>query len=419
MSGFDAELYLRLCGENALLSGENGAPWDDPLLERARALLAVDAVPDATARRVITDYQRARALRGMGHYERSTPRSTPVTPLAPRRIVRCGHTFDQPPGQLELRYASLGADETRLAVTMRMDAAPRRSRHGPRPHRGGPNSVQVVDDQGTSAMLHFSGGGSDSEWTGYYTASQPLAPGTRWLELLGERVELVDEQFDGTVEVETFGDTDAAERYLWHQLSSSGSPHHHGSVSLDAAVDALVACGALAPTSPTIDEALTVADALQNFFGGQAPVGPALPEPWRSLIARRGLGGGPRGSLLIGVVTPVFDGVSAALAELRSSGDAYELDVQIAGAGMDGPFHAGLERSRIAFSGKDDRGNAYLGGLGSFGGGDDSMEGQVEFWPALDPLANRLDLALTTDRARAVVTIPLHWHMAPDDGGDA
>jgi hypothetical protein len=65
MARFDAELYLRLAGEQMILGVERRQqrPWDSPLFEPASALLAVDAISAARARAVIDDYSLAEALR--------------------------------------------------------------------------------------------------------------------------------------------------------------------------------------------------------------------------------------------------------------------------------------------------------------------------------------------------------------------
>src|SRR5207237_6037412 len=62
---FDAELYLRLSGERMLLErgDRGGAPWESPLMEAARALIAVGAIDAERARAVIDDYDLASALR--------------------------------------------------------------------------------------------------------------------------------------------------------------------------------------------------------------------------------------------------------------------------------------------------------------------------------------------------------------------
>ena len=73
MDGFDAELYLRLFGERMLLSEESSRPFDSPMVERARALVAVGAIDVDIAQKVVDDYARAAQLRGSGHGVRHRP----------------------------------------------------------------------------------------------------------------------------------------------------------------------------------------------------------------------------------------------------------------------------------------------------------------------------------------------------------
>ena len=81
MERFDAELYLRLRGEEMLLSGgdRNRGPWGSPLNEPASALLAVGAITAARARAVTGDYMLAEGLRSEhGAMYRGFGRQTPL-----------------------------------------------------------------------------------------------------------------------------------------------------------------------------------------------------------------------------------------------------------------------------------------------------------------------------------------------------
>jgi hypothetical protein len=269
--------------------------------------------------------------------------------------------------------------------------------------------MTVTDDRGTAPSTRFSGGGSGDEWRGHYTTDRPLAPDTRWIELLGERVDLPDRVRGTPVEIQSLDDIDPTERYLQHCLEGLGD-QHPGAGSIDHAIEALVSCGALAPDAAVVDETLAVADALQPTGGPPTAGTVVLPTRWRSLLAARGRGGGPTGTVIIGATTPVFDGVNAAVMELESSGEGFQIEVEIAGGTVvAAPFATDVDRVAITYTASDDRGNHYLGGLAGWSGSDDGLEGQVEFWPALDPRANRLDLALTADRSRAVIRVPLVW----------
>jgi len=314
-------------------------------------------------------------------------------------------------GQLELRYASLSDTDTRLAVTLRAEPAPRRrGRHdGAGPLVGGPPVLTLTDDRGTAVSAGFSGGGAGDEWRGHYRADQPLSPQTRWIDLLGERVELLDETQELPVEIEPLDNTDPVQRYLQHCLEGLGERRPRA-WSVDDAIEALVACGVLEPTAAVIDKTLAVADALRPMHRAPTAGSYALPQRWSALLAARGRGGGPTGTLVVGARTPVFDGVSAAVLELESTDTNFQIEVEIAGAvALATPFADDVQRVGITYSATDDRGNPYLGDLAGWSSNDDGIQGQVEFWPALDPMATRLDLALTADRARAVIRIPLSW----------
>jgi hypothetical protein len=323
--------------------------------------------------------------------------------------VPSDHRFDQPWGQLRLRYVSFTDAQTRLAVMLRGVTQPRRSRR----HRpggafaGGPPIVTVTDDRGTTASAHFSGGGNQEEWRGHYTTDQPLAADTRWIDVFGERVDLSDRVDGAPVEIESLDDLDPAERYLQHLVERAGD-QHGGESPVDQAIDALIACGALATDAAVVEETLAVAEALNPTGASPVASGAVLPARWQSLLARRGRGGGPTGCVLVGALTPVFDGISAAVMDLDSNDETFQIEVEIAGTAAS-VFSEDVDGARISFTATDDRGNYYLGGLNGWSGSDDSLEGQVEFWPALDPLAHRLDIALTAERARAVIRVPLVW----------
>src|SRR5947208_12212196 len=104
---FDAELYLRLQAEEMLVGvrERQHGPWDTPLLEPARALVAVGALSAAQAEAAIDDYALADALRsedGLEHRDSFAPdarrRSRGVKPLEPRRVVPCNQVIEHAQG---------------------------------------------------------------------------------------------------------------------------------------------------------------------------------------------------------------------------------------------------------------------------------------------------------------------------------
>jgi hypothetical protein len=427
MNAFDAELYLRLSGERMLLdhAEQNLGPWRSELADAARALLAVGAIETPLAREVIADYGLAMALRAdagprrtmMGRAQ-AQPVARSAAVLTPRRVVACDRVIEQPSGTLHITVASFGDDETTLAATFSSNSPRRRSAHR-QPMRmrggpwggGGPPGVTLGDDRGASVLAHFSGGGSDHEWRGYLHAQPPLARDTAWIDVDGERIELVDQPQTVDAWVEQLPLQDAGSAHLWRCVASSR--HFGPPADLRPAIEALVAAGALPPDDPVIGDIEAVLEALgpmQTLRTGRRP-----PEPWPSLFARRGREDGPTGTVVIGAITPDFGGISAAALSLESSEDGFEVRVELApDVHMGGPFTSSIDGPPLAWWAADDCGNHYLGAIGAWSGGGDRGSGDVAFWPALDPNAKQLDIMPTTETMRAVIRVPLPWASSAD-----
>jgi hypothetical protein len=107
-------------------------------------------------------------------------------------------------------------------------------------------------------------------------------------------------------------------------------------------------------------------------------------------------------------VTPVFDGHSALITTLQSDEDGFQIDVDVSpGDVLHGPFHSNLGSSGLVWWAADDRGGHYLGQIGSWSSGPDRGQGEIHFWPALDPKARELRIMPTGETKRAVITVPL------------
>src|SRR5207247_1878829 len=131
--------------------------------------------------------------------------------------------------------------------------------------------------------------------------------------------------------------------------------------------------------------------------------------PCGSLCAGGGRSDGPAGTIVVGAVTPPFDGISVAVTSIQSESDAFDVEVEIAPGIVGGsPFDETVDEPLVWWA-ADDCGNHYLGGLNGWSGSDTHSEGRLEFWPALDPKATRLDLMPTTERTRCVIRVPLRW----------
>jgi len=419
VADFDAELYLRLRGERWLLlqPGRVGVPWDSPLTEAARALVAAGVIEIERARRVIDDYRLAAALRSgedlahLAMWGGGRPGASPnATPVQPRRVVPCDRVIERSGETLQVRYVSLASDSTRLGVTIRPSVPPPRQRrlgvmlggHGP-PAWSGPGSSTLVDDRGTRTSAGFSGGGPAEEWRGHLVAAAPLAADTAWVEVDGERIDLVDLESDVKVVVEPLPDEDPVWRHLWRRVV----PGHHFHVppeNIEVAIEALAAAGALSAEDPRLDDLWAVVEARQQ--GGA--VGARLPEPWRSLFGRRGRARGRAFSRVVGAVTPPFDGVSVAVMRVEATGEGFGIEVELAGRRIAfNHFEAGLDDEPLVWWAGDDLGNHYLGHIGHWNGGDGAGEGEISFWPPLDRRAARLDVMPTAGTARGVVRIPI------------
>ncbi|GEM_PF-4492289 len=193
--GFDAEPYLRLAGERTLLGQGEGARWGSPVTGAARALVAAGVIDAETATEVAEEHLLAMALRepggpaavmrgARGRRVRAAAgragaagRAAPPA-LTPWRVVTCDRSFAV--GALRLRVTSVRLGENAASVGGAVSGSP--------PH-GGPPSVTLADDRGTTVTAHFSGGGN-REWRGSYTSAAPLRRDTAWIEIDGERIEL-------------------------------------------------------------------------------------------------------------------------------------------------------------------------------------------------------------------------------------
>jgi hypothetical protein len=436
----DAELYLRLAGERTVLDpAADGGQRDDSALDTAgQALVAVGALTAGVAQALVDDYGLALAYRSgesaQFHYaraQRAARRALPDPALGPLRAVPCHRLIEQHWGQLFLSYVVLADEATVLHVTMRPASVPpgqrragasrgrlargRMSGRGP----GGagsrvvgpglPRQLTVTDDRGTTSTASFSGGGSNDEWRGRFEVSPPLAPDTAWVEVLGERLRLPSAPSAGVqVRVEPQADADPAHRYLWVKLASvagSGSPG-----AVETSIEALIAAGALEADDPAIGEVRTVMGALFPGSGTAPAANAALPEPWPSVLARRGLASGPERLAVAGATTPPLDGFTLAVLAVRSTGERFYADVEtVPGLAHSHWPSSVVDRPLVAWWAADDRGHHYLGQQGEWRFSEDRSGGQIEFWPALDPAAKVLDIMPTTMTARAVIRVPLDW----------
>lgn len=428
VEGFDPELHLRLLGERMLVDRrERDSGWGaSPLEEATAALLAVAAVDQAVVESVNREYDLALILRGEDEWRyhhrarrAGRPASASAT-TAPVRLAECSARIEHASGTLELDHVMLTPDRTTLAVTLRTES-PYAGRVGRSGHAimaqmhgaGGLGPLQglrIEDDRGGTAQASFSGGGSEGHWEGHLHLEPPLAADTAWISVDGTQVELRDSPRLAETRVEPAEPTGDAAAYLWRRLAQRSE--FHGPPDLEPAITALTAAGALEPQDPVCGELRAVASRLGD--GGYRPVvaqGPTeLPEPWKSLFARHGRSDGPLGSILVNATTPPFDGIALCLLQLSSDQESFTVDAEIAGeVGPLMPFDSVLDGSGLTWWADDDRGNSYLGAMEGSSGSDALLQGEVGFFPALDPEAGELEVTITASTTRAVISFPLTW----------
>lgn len=228
MTGFDAERYLRLVGEQWVPDGKDGPPWNPVLAAAGAALVAVGAMTKPAARAVIEEYYQAAASGEGGRYLMSRQAARPVAAAPPGigqfRVVPCEQVIDQPWGRLTIHYVAFTERATTLRVTLQPGQA-----HGDR--CGLPPAEaerpRVTDDHGTTATAEFSGQSrhGDPTWRGQYQVRPRLAADAAWIELFGERVELTGTPAGIEVWTEPVPAQDPAVQHLWERTATLNDFH--------------------------------------------------------------------------------------------------------------------------------------------------------------------------------------------------
>ena len=206
--------------------------------------------------------------------------------------------------------------------------------------------------------------------------------------------------------VEPLPAQDPAVRHLWERVATLND-YHEPHLALEATIAALVAAGAVPADAQVIDDARAVLAMLRP--DGQTSVArpPGLAEPWRSLLARWGRTGGPVCTIAVGVITPPFDGVTAAVMALQSRDEHFGITVELVPGARTGlPYNDLPDQQHLTWWAVDNLGHHYLGEQGSWNPGDNRSEGTIGFWPALDQRATSIDLILTATAERAVIRVP-------------
>jgi hypothetical protein len=155
--------------------------------------------------------------------------------------------------------------------------------------------------------------------------------------------------------------SELADRYLCARLASLAE--FHSPEAMDTSIGALVAAGVLEADDPAIGQVRDVAGGLSQGSGAVPGTNAALPEPWRSMLARRGRAGGPQGLAVAGATTPPLDGFTVALLAVRSTDEWFCADVETV-PGLPHwhwPFASSVvDYPLLAWWAADDRGHFYL-----------------------------------------------------------
>ena len=413
------EAYLRLACERLLLSRsrQSGSPQGGELVSIGRALVAGGLLDKEQVEAVLEEYSLAFGLREQGGWWRVHRMHIPEAEgqrLSAQRVVVCNLAFGAD-RHMTLERVVFGDDAAHLDLSgvgppnqarATMPFRPRQMARG-RMGLGGLAQGRVLtvrDDQGTTASASFGRGGSGGrEWHGRFTTDKPLSAGTAWIEIDGARLALPERRPAADVRIEAVDPTDPVRSMLYGEILGSG--HMHGDdVSVDVAIEALVATGALRRDDAIVGEVQRVATA---FTSGRTT--PNLPPLWAALLRRMSKSDGPAGTLTIGSVVESLEKCSIRFDSLTSEEDSFSVAVAVS-PGWPLLMHFPgfrLDRSPINWWAEDDRNNTYVFVAGNNGGSDGIAEGTIHSMAPLDPKAKVLRLLPTGTSERAVVTIPL------------
>ena len=428
VTGLDGARHLRLVAEQMLRERSGGSfiPVDARLVAAGSALLAVGALQADAARAIVDAYSRTLRRRGPG--QSPLPGRTLLGGVGAEgvaaeldrwRVVPSGHVIVGPWGRLVIGYVLLTGEATVLKVAVHPTSPDASSRRAAPWGSGLPRTLEISDDQGTTSSAHFEGSRRHGEqaWHGTLQARPPLVPGTAWISVLGERVDLTGEPPAIQSWTEQLNVGDPVRHHLWERVATRND-FHDPRAALEAAIEALVAVGALQADDPVIGDARLVA-ALMHPGPGPKPVlvtaaTSSMPLPWRSLVARWGRADGLAGSVLVGKVSTPFDGVKVAVTAIDSRPEFFSIGVEVVPGLRTGlPYGALDDLRHITWWAVDDQGNYSLAEQGSWSPGASRAHGSLGFWPGLDPRAAWIDLMPTTTSARAVIRVPLPWATAP------
>jgi hypothetical protein len=242
---------MRLVAEQMLRERPGGSlfPVDARLVAAGAALVAAGALTLDAARAIDDAYSRTLRRRGPG--QSPLPGQTLLggagaegAAAEPGRwhVVPSGYVIVRPWGQLVIGYVLLTDEATVLKVAVHLASPGASSRQGAPWGSGLPRTLEISDDQGTTSSAHFEIGRRRDEqaWHGTLQARPPLAPGTAWISVLGERLDLTGEPPVIQSWAEQLWTGDAVRHHLWERVATRND-FHDPRAALEAAIEALVA----------------------------------------------------------------------------------------------------------------------------------------------------------------------------------
>lgn len=393
----NAEAYLRALGA-ATVDTPRIPRAPSPLLAATQALVVVEAIEEGAAQVLLDEHEveRHRRLPDEGW---AWAREWPTEPLRDRRVSLAAGRMEHPAGALDVHYVVLAPDTTSVEVSL--VTGHRRARKPADPFGG---EVELGDDRGNRCPAMFSGAGARRGWDGTLHGLGPLDARTSWLALDGRRVDLVGEPAAAQIEIEPLPAPPTALSHLRRcaALSSLGCE-----ALFEAALDALIAAGAVASDEPELATLRQASAALAAWDDRTARrLGAPLPDPWGGLWRR---GTGPELTVAIGAATPLFAEVSVVVDALRSTADGWSIVIETVPEGaMPHPFEAPTARpTSLVWWAVDDHGHRYLATRGGGGGNARGGRGELRFSPPLDATARWVELHPETETTRARIRIPL------------
>ena len=441
-----AEAHLRLLAEEELRC----PAWPRRIRWTAELLLAMGALDDEVADRIVADFDLALAARHAssalagraarlqrGSAAVRVPRSPGSSPL-PGRLVRLGQVLPVP-GEPDGEAYLLSYAQTEPGHQLSLFIRPTRQDGPSGPEAGILEQFTATDDWGTRYQMTVSdlGGGADG-WTLLLEPSPPHDP--QWLDLItapgqpAVRVDLDRPARPPQDAAVTAGPVTASPGdHVLHAVAARllaqddllGYPLHHsgprprplarGAEGFADAIAALQAAGALSRFSPVPGQFATLCARLHlTGHGITAPPASGLPEPWLAMLAyhRRGqarTAPAADGGAAAALALPDLGGITLAILGLHNC-----LGRTVVHMHASGPMHqvsyspAELYYWPVTWIHDSDghwHGTRTLGRGASAGG----TALRVEMVPPLSRATTEIEVIATGRSAQARATLPLRW----------